>query len=75
MKILKIELTPRGFERIVLSANRTELQILSAMLAHIRRHTPPHDLNRQFLDRCRDIHKALDKALKNPTTEPQEITP
>ena len=48
MRIQKIQLNSHGHERFVFVTKRTEMSILSALLANAVRHTPPHDTTKFF---------------------------
>jgi hypothetical protein len=71
MKIQKLELTPRGYERFTFTIYRDEMGILAALLGHVRRYTPDHPSTHQFLEHCRALHTTINKALKLSVSNPQ----
>lgn len=61
-------------ERYVIQTKRAELSILSALLAHAHRHTPPHESTEQFRNQVRGMMRTIDKIIKPFTTTTHQPT-
>jgi hypothetical protein len=78
MRVEKITLNSHDHERFHFTTKRTEISILSALLAHAYRNTPPHHTTEIFRAHCRGMMRSIDKALKmsaENSPQPTESTP
>ena len=75
MKLERIQLNSHDHERFLFQTKRTEMSILSALLANAYRHTPPHPSTEIFRATVRGMIKSIDKALKTSANQPPTPNP